>query len=141
MVFNRSVFKSDSFKAFWGGFDNYVRKSVLIQKGELGLSRILLKAGFRMGSFCEYSRICAENPDHLARRRYQMRGGRTLNPTHYFWDLLIRKYSCPFVKVELLRDDPTGSLPDYGWEPVLSESSPYDTTLIKRHLARVTGGK
>lgn len=141
MVFSSAVFNSSAFKSFWAGFANYARKGVLIQKGELGLSKILSRAGFRMGSLCEYRRICAENPDQLERYRSKLRGGRSLNPTHYFWDLIIRKYGCPFVKVELLRDDPTGSLPDQGWRPVLSELSDYDATLIERHLARVSGRK
>lgn len=138
MVFKKSVVNSDAFRKFWAGFANYTHKGVLIQKGELGLSKTLLRAGFRMGSLCEYNRICVDNADYLERYRYKMRSGRVPNPTHYFWDLLIRNYGCPFVKVQLLRDDPTGELPEHGWAPVLSEISDYDITLIERHLARVS---
>jgi lipopolysaccharide biosynthesis protein len=138
MVFNRAVVASADFRRFWAGFANHTRKKVLIQEGEIGLSRVLLGAGFRMGSSCEYHQVCGDNQDYLERHGQQMRGNRKLNPTLFLWDLLIEKYECPFIKVQLLRDDPIGSLPDSGWGPVLSEISDYDITLIERHLARVS---
>ncbi len=58
------------------------------------------------------------------------------NPTHYFWKELITKHRMPFLKVELLRDNPAG-IDISGWEEVVKSCSNYNVDLIKRHLARV----
>lgn len=34
--------------------------------------------------------------------------GEPVNPTHYFWDTLIRHFGCPFVKRELVNENPCG---------------------------------
>lgn len=44
---------------------------------------------------------------------------------------------CPFLKIQLLRDNPM-RVPDLDdWESVVGEVSSYDLDLIRNHLSRV----
>lgn len=115
MVFKGAVATGDGFRAFCSSYANHMRKRKLIQKGELALSKVLRRVSFRMSALCKCKKVCAENPDYLERHQHRVCGGRHLNPMHHLRELLIRNYGCPFVKVELLRDDPEGSLPDGRW--------------------------
>lgn len=139
VVFRKSVVASSAFNEFWSGLANHVRKKVLILNCEIGLSDTLVGAGFRMAALCEYDRIYSEDPSIRETFRSRLRGGRHLNTSHHLWQRLIERYYCPFIKVELLRDDPEGMVrSDHGWVSVLSENSDYDLSLIERHLARVS---
>jgi hypothetical protein len=62
--------------------------------------------------------------------------GVPLNPTHFFWDHLIGRMDCPFIKRELLLKNP-GRVPllQY-WERAIQQMGDYDTDLITRHLKR-----
>jgi hypothetical protein len=51
-----------------------------------------------------------------------------------FWDDLITRGHCPFIKRELLMYNPL-RLPHVGnWKEVIRRVSPYDIDLIERHL-------
>jgi hypothetical protein len=55
---------------------------------------------------------------------------------HFDWSRLVRTGTVPFIKVELLRDNPMG-IPGIGrWPHVVAEAG-YDPELISAHLARV----
>ena len=55
------------------------------------------------------------------------------------WKVLITKYNFPFIKVELLRDNPMGiRIADY--DAVLHRMSSYDIKLITNHLTRMDRG-
>jgi lipopolysaccharide biosynthesis protein len=55
-----------------------------------------------------------------------------------FWDVIIEKYRCPAVKVELLRDNPLGIDISSALE-FLAEKTTYDVSLIRAHLRRIKG--
>ena len=62
--------------------------------------------------------------------------GPTFNPAHFFWRQLIEISHMPFIKVELLRDNPMGMIiTDY--DDFIKSISDYNTDYIKRHLERV----
>jgi lipopolysaccharide biosynthesis protein len=61
--------------------------------------------------------------------------GNRQNPTHKAWSTLMKK-GCPFLKIQLLRDNPLNV--DLGnWQTVLEEVSDYDLRLIRNHLTRM----
>ena len=61
---------------------------------------------------------------------------RSINVTHLFWKQLILYSGMPFIKVDLLRDNPTAmNINDY--EKVISVVSNYDIPMIRSHLTRV----
>ena len=57
------------------------------------------------------------------------------NPTLDGWRQLVSRHRFPFVKVQLLRDNPNGNdISD--WREIVAQAG-YDTALIEAHLRRV----
>jgi lipopolysaccharide biosynthesis protein len=64
---------------------------------------------------------------------------KTVNVTHFLWKQLVLYYKMPFIKVDLLRDNPMAvNIDDYA--KVLSMVSNYSVPMIMSHLSRVRNG-
>jgi hypothetical protein len=50
---------------------------------------------------------------------------------------LVERCHCPFIKIELLRDNPSQIDDVFLWEHTVGENSSFDTALIEKHLKRV----
>ena len=119
---------------FWRELPDYGLKHVVILQCEVGLSRRLDEAGFELTALCDYRAMLpilakTAKPDRVATWL-----GAPVNVTHWGWRLLVRDFGCPFVKVQLFRDNPKGIRDIEDWESIISEHSSYDTVLIRRHL-------
>jgi lipopolysaccharide biosynthesis protein len=116
-LFGTAVTKSPEFKEFWRNIRRIEDKSSLIQEYEIGLSQKLLSLG-----------MCLDCLAPAANIGY-------LNNTHLRWKELILEYQSPFVKIELLRDNPIGrDLSSF--RTTLESSSTYPTQLIEEYLNR-----
>jgi len=135
VVFERPVLDSAVFKDFWRTLPDYRHKHVVIIQCEVGLSRALAAAGFSFAAYCPFDAIkkgLHARADGLGAR---LRGTR-VSPTHKAWRALMSA-GCPFLKVQLLRDNPL-KVPDIAdWEAVLGQLADYDVRLIANHLARM----
>ncbi|MCR9149106.1 MAG: rhamnan synthesis F family protein [Rhodobacteraceae bacterium] len=144
-------------------------KRRMIERGEMGLARAMRRAGVPMRALFPYEdlelavlndtaaleALCACYPAlrsdlpspgdpaanwHRARlwlssRLYDL----SLNPTHYFWRLLVERFGFPYVKTELVVVNPA-RLPDLrGWLDALPEDSPVSAGDIREHLEMVSG--
>lgn len=137
LVLEKAVLDSREFTDFWDNLPHYRFKHSVIWNCEIGFSQRLLRAGFELGALCAYGRLQQEHHDTVLRAEKSQKIPGPVNSTHYLWMLLAKTYGCPFLKVELLRDNPE-SLQDVNqWPAVLQESSHYDPDLIRRHLARM----
>lgn len=138
MAFERPVVESELFQGFWRDLPDYRYKHVVILQCEVGLSRRLARAGFRLDALCDFGTITASLRGAAAGKGSGLRmAGVPVNATHWGWRTLIEDYGCPFVKVQLLRDNPK-RIADVGrWEPVICAVTEYDTGLIRRHLNRM----
>ena len=113
VVYNKKAFQHKLFKDFWNNFKIYIDKQKLIEMNEIKFSEELLKCkDLRVGSYVE-----ARELDSF------------LNITHYYWDELLSKYKFPFIKKELLRDNPM-NLDTSNWKEVIESTSDYNTKLI-----------
>lgn len=99
-------------------------KDDIIARGEIGLGHALQEAGAR----CEAASRALKLP-FLQRRR-------PLNRMHVDWRALVLSGLVPFLKIELLRDNPIG-VPGVSRWPRLLEGGDYPASLIRDHLARV----
>ena len=111
IVYNKAAFQHKVFQDFWSGFEIYNNKQKLIEINEVKFSKKLQETELRIGAFCtvdDYS---------------------YLNITHYYWKELILNKQFPFIKKELLRDNPMG-IDILGWEEVVESISNYDVKLI-----------
>jgi len=91
------------FQSFWDTLQIWPRKRDLVKQCEVGLPVALQKAGFRLSSL--YTEEANGNILHTA------------------WRELIEDAGFPFVKVSLLRDNPTRQPLD-GWEQVIGSRNP-----------------
>lgn len=134
LVFEKIALQNEVFKKFWRNLPDYRHKHVVINQCEIGLSRRLAAAGLNFDAYIPFETM-----------RESLRGGREVgltarvignrkNPTHMNWQMLM-KMGCPFLKIQLLRENPLNVDVD-GWESVLSELSNYDLNLIRNHLGR-----
>lgn len=111
-------------------------KLTLIQRFEVGLSEYGLAAGLTTEVFCGLrdlddvaTRLSPTDPRRISRLATTV-----MNLTHHFWRTTVTQ-GLPFLKVELLRDNPVAVDID-GWQQVVTGAC--TPQLIETHLARVT---
>ena len=162
MMFSPRVVASDAWRKFWAGVVPTWSKHWLIRLYEIGFTQTMLKAGFTCQAIWPYKRLVEDldldllddkkidgaedgpnlnDPIIMARRRHVLRlreavMRRTpLNPTSDLWRQLLRA-RFPFIKRELLRDNPT-EVPDVAeWRDVAAEISELSLAPIERDLQR-----
>ena len=103
LVFRSAVVQSPVFQQFWDTLQIWPRKRDLVKHCEVGLPVALQKAGFKLSSL--YTNNANGNILHTA------------------WRDLIERKQFPFIKVSLLRDNPTRQTID-GWEQVIASRNP-----------------
>jgi rhamnosyltransferase len=121
LVFNKKIINNGDFLKLWKSYIVYKNKRNIIEKYEIGLSRLLKKKGFSIGAYCESKKIT----------------DKASNITHKYWKELIVKYSCPTIKVELLRDNPTNTNIE-NIEDIIKKNTDFEYELILNHLRRVS---
>lgn len=138
IVFEREAVQSVAFNCFWKSLPDYRSKHVVIMQCEVGLSRRLTEAGFELAALCDYKSM-ASSPGWSKTNAPKKRiPGVPVNATHWKWRTLIEEHGCPFIKVQLLRDNPKGILDVTDWKQVVEKISNYDVRLICRHLKRMS---
>ena len=78
-----------------------------------------------MGAYASYLDVVAK-----ASKKYL----HPVNPTHFYWDVLIRDFGVPFIKIELIRDNPSKIENINEWMNLLRNYTNYEINLIKNHL-------
>lgn len=157
LLFGRRALTSGAFPRFWRAVRYVQSKSWVIHHYEVGLTRALGTDGLRCRALCPYREVATTAVEALAREtpagpgRLALAAARTafvarvvdavalgipLNSSHFFWDHLVLHMGCPFIKRELLRDNPARIPGVIRWREVIQAASKYDTDLIARHLER-----
>lgn len=139
-------------------------KKTMIVRGELGLARFMASRGIPMRAAFPYEavetfalrdsvcldalRVCfpglvvtsnTVSEYDLFRLRKTM-FDTTVNPTHHMWRCLIKHFGFPFIKTELLLQNPS-KIPDIcDWHEVIGLGSPVPISEIEAHLAEVSRG-
>ena len=107
----------------------------LIQWFEIGLSQFAAGHGLRLGAFCSVANL--DDPAALMSppdpRPLSHLTVTVTNQTHHFWRATLER-QLPFLKVELLRDNPL-DVDLTGWQDMLVGG--VDPATIEQHLARV----
>jgi lipopolysaccharide biosynthesis protein len=119
---SRKVFRSDSFLNFFKqDFDSYPKQE-LVKNGEILLSTVLIKSGFKVYATSPYKLFDPEVENYPAFAK---------NATHYYWDRLIKETQFPFVKKELILQNPENIQSIENLFPFLREISSYSASNIK----------
>jgi lipopolysaccharide biosynthesis protein len=156
LLFHRPVLQDEKFLKFWQGMRYIENKRVVIFKYEIGLSQMLVKAGFRLRALNPYRDLVGarlakslgtEDDKHFLMDDFSTHVlqtislGYPLNPTHYFWDLLVIDFRCPFIKRDLLEKNPVG-VPMLGaWRSAITSVSNYPLELIEEYLQEASRGR
>jgi len=95
VLLSRKAFLSEAFKrVFSQDFNNFPKKSI-IERGEIFLTTELAREGLTWEAFVPYPEL---DPDMDPLFLH--------NPTHYYYHQLITRYKYPFVKKELVLQNP-----------------------------------
>lgn len=152
LAFRRRAFTSEAFRRFIAGVTEQPSREDYIRCYELGLSRELLAAGLRAGTYYRLPwslvwSLGGSTPGRRLRRfsRALLPGGLErlrrsvkVNKTLYLWRELIGA-GCPTLKIELIRGAPPGAPAFDDAEEVLrrvERETDYPVALIRDHIAR-----
>ena len=163
MAFSPRVVGSETWRRFWAGVRPTWAKVWLVRLYEIGLTQSLLRAGFTCRAVWPYQDLVRDiDPDlltdfeeggpnladavvrsrqHHARRiRAHVVDRTPLNPTSDLWrQLMVAGF--PFIKRELLRDNPT-EVPDVAeWRDVATAHHATNLGPIERDLQRTLRNK
>jgi lipopolysaccharide biosynthesis protein len=114
-------------------------KKQVIAKGELKLSWVIGRKGYRIGSYVPYFDLFqdAREAGYFADTSEKQSFHMTKSPVHYYWPILFEKYRFPFIKRELiLRGEGGKSYSSHGWRAAVAKISSYDLDIIDRHIER-----
>ncbi|MBA1419382.1 MAG: hypothetical protein FAF03_00545 [Epsilonproteobacteria bacterium] len=152
LVFRQILLQSDAFKTFWDTVHILSNKEQVIEAYEIGLSKHLVKHGFQLDAYSKVKVSLKEKIVLQLRTLTLEKIKRKLtslikpthtpstvghvNPTLTLWKALIIDAKIPFIKRELLRDNPKDVNIDDVYETIQSISE-YDVSLIQQDLARI----
>lgn len=120
LCLSRKVFTSHAFHTVFSQDFGNITKKEIIRNGEILLSQTLQTAGFEGKTVIRY--------DDLARARNVTEKH---NPTHYFWRDLIEKYRFPFIKKDLLIENPEDFPDILDAYDLIAQVSSYNLDLVK----------
>jgi hypothetical protein len=163
VAFGPRALSQDAFKQFWRSVRNVRSKKWVIRQYEIGMSQALIAAGLRCKAIWSYLAMieavrdtatqdntvfdpqvkpersndpyCIDGLVTAADRRILRIASRRipLNPMAELWRVLIAQ-GCPFLKRELLRENPS-QVPDVAaWSSVLDKIEVLDRDIILRDL-------
>ena len=120
LMFRKQVFQSSAFeKVFSQNFDNKTKLEI-IKDGEVKLSQELIAAGFKGRAIFPYEYLNSEKDSAFSH-----------NSTHFYWDTLISKFKYPFLKRELLLQNPENIRNLNSVFHLIRKISDFDTELVK----------
>jgi lipopolysaccharide biosynthesis protein len=145
LILNKKVISHKSVIYFWRNILFSNNKKFIIKKYEVGFSQLLLSLGFKIEAYCKYDDISRfvikrklsayNSPKQQLHHHYHTYH----NSSHFFWDILITDFDCPFVKTELLRDNPTKITNIWSWQDLLETKINFYPKVIENinnHLKR-----
>jgi lipopolysaccharide biosynthesis protein len=125
LLFEPSVVRHPAFTAIMSRSYPAMSKQQIIVQGEVDLSRRLARAGFRYDALYRSSQASLIERSLLG------------NPSHFLWQELLFEAGIPFLKVELLRDNPAGLEDAATILAAVDRFDPEFSSIIRRHLARM----
>lgn len=155
LLIGRTALVSHDFARFWSGMVMMHSKQWVIQHYEIGFTQAMIRSGQECAALVPYRAVTRDlinasrsgelSDDALeptmarffAGLVWRVESGIPLNPMHQFWDHVIRKSRCPFIKRELIVRNPAKIPHAYLWEAAIASVSSYDTGMITRHVKTV----
>lgn len=165
VAFGAKALRAEGFKAFWQSIRPVPLKTYIVRKYEVGLTKAMAKAGLRCAALWPYEQLTAmvgkELKDALAEGifdqnqidpvaktrtaqlmqvRKNMAQRTPMNPTSDLWRQLLQS-GFPFIKRELLRDNPSGVSDISDWAEIVHDALGVDPDPIRQELRLMLKGK
>ncbi|MGE4480318.1 rhamnan synthesis F family protein [Acidocella sp.] len=166
LAFGPKALRAEGFRAFWAGVRPVPVKSYIVKTYEVGVTQAMVKAGLSCAALWSYEaltaladreelgRLLAEEENgpgkgdpvqetrklQLLRIREGLAQRVALNPTSDLWRQLLLS-GFPFIKRELLRDNPSGVRDVGDWAQVVREEMGADPEPIRQELRLMMKGK
>lgn len=121
---SKKTFVSDAFKNIFRQEFSELDKLQIIKLGELQLTKSLSDSGFKGRAYIEYCQITSD-----------VEAWEKKNPTHFFWDRLIEQLKFPFVKKELILQNPENLQTTEKLFPLIQKYSSYPIENIKQSIS------
>jgi hypothetical protein len=159
LAFGRAAIHSGAFKTFWASVYPVPVKAYIVRAYEIGVTQVMLKAGLRCAAIWPYESLARmaddemfqkliimedssfgkTDPIHITRKSQTLRirdavaRRVAMNPTSDLWRQLLMS-GFPFLKRELLRDNPT-DVQDIGdWLALVRETMAVEPDVILHDL-------
>jgi lipopolysaccharide biosynthesis protein len=131
--FNKRAITSEIFRTFWDNVDLSAVKEEVIEKYEIGISRLFRDSGFRLGAYANIDVVSKHAPD----------GYKLLNQLVVCWKPLIKNHEFPFLKRELIIRKNISKIHEQqdiyvntsGWRKLVEECSLYPVRLIEDFMS------
>lgn len=142
--FGPAALRSPVWRDFWSGVRPVPSKQWVISRCELALAARFREAGLWCEALWPTERLLADlHPDSVdgparAQAERALRAAsrrRGVNPTHELWRPLLES-GFPFIKRELLRDNPAGVLDVQDWREIAARGGAGGLEMVERDLRR-----
>jgi hypothetical protein len=160
LVAGRAAMTSKAWRDFWNSVRPVSSKYWVVSRYEVGLTQKLLAAGVRCAALWPYqdlvrridTSVLTNDSDapldpfadarriHVSRTSHAAAARRPLNPTAELWRELLQA-GFPFIKRELLRDNPANVQDIADWHSVVGGQPAGSIEAIERDLQRVMKGR
>ena len=136
----KSLCSSMAFLNYWKFFSPQPDKNLIIQENEIGFTKFFSNLGFKPHALYHYYDLHNESKNGMYGSSdliKELDAGTLVNPSHHFGDVLISKFDFPFIKIELLRDNPA-KIPGLDLaKHIIKQKNPRIFDMINSHLERV----
>ena len=129
--FGKKVLNSGWFNQYLDVYNPSYTKWDQIKNYEMKFPLSFKQRGMRVGAYTS-----ADDVFEVANKAGRSCGRKDFTMTHLYWDLLIKDFRCPGLKVELVRDNPLGIDTSKVFQYV-RDFTDYDPELIRAHLRRM----
>jgi len=164
LVASPALLRHKAWKSFWNQVRPVANKTWVISRYEVGITQWMLLEGVQCAAIWPYSSLVRDSmvdsaeltsnqsiggvsdpmvqrrAQHVTQVRADYGASVALNPTSDLWRRLLRS-GFPFVKRELLRDNPSSVADLADWRDEVMEISPGHVALIERDLQLVLRNK
>lgn len=137
LVFSRRAFLGKTFKQFWSLVRDASPKSPdfkrrIIEEYEIGGSQCYATSRLKLGALCPIRSVMRSQKANTSPRFHLGHHSRR-NQTAFDWDIIIERFGCPFIKRELLSDNPANA-DTAGWRKHIAQNTAYPIRLIDQDL-------
>ena len=136
-VFKRDLFINEFMPRFRKEMVPSYGRWDLIRCFETRYSGLYRSMGYKVGTYVDNKEVVEFVRENMPQDPRLERCGVPVNVYHMFWDVIIKDFNCPIIKVEVLRDNTTHQEGLTELKGFLNYWTTYDYAMIEDHLGDI----